>query len=156
MRLNDALLGLMLLVLAGALAYLSRDFPTVPGQQYGASAFPALIAAGFAFCGIVLVVSGVRSGAPPVVWQEWTRHRTGLVNVAATVGAVLFYIVAAGTLGFILTMALVLLVLLRLFGVGWTLAIAAAILVPLLMQYLFGRLLLVPLPWGLLSSVRWM
>jgi len=34
-------------------------------------------------------------------------------------------------------------------------SIAVAILVTLLIQYLFGTWLYVPLPWGLLAPVRW-
>ncbi|CAN5603844.1 tripartite tricarboxylate transporter TctB family protein [soil metagenome] len=155
MRLNDALLGFLLIVFAGGLAFASRDFPTVPGQHYGASAFPSLIAVGFAGCGAVLIVSGLRQRMPPVLWLDWARERRGILNVAATIGAVLFYLAAAGTLGFMLTAAPILLVLLRLFGVGWPASIAVAVLVPLGMQYLFGRTLLVPLPWGLLAPYRW-
>ena len=156
MRLHDSLLGSLLLVLSGALAFLSRGFPAVPGQDYGASAFPTLIAVGFAFCGLVLVASGVRQNVPLVTWQAWTRTRSGVVNVLATIGAVVFYMLAENTLGFILTMAIVLLALLRLFRVGWLPSVLTAVVVPIVMQYVFGRLLSVPLPWGLLSPVRWM
>lgn len=155
MRLNDALLGLLLILLGAAMAWRAQSFPAVPGQQIGASAFPTLIAVGFAFCGIVLVVSGLRQRAPLLVRSEWTRDPRGVLNVLAVIGSILFYILAARTLGFIPTMALILLVLQRLFGVGWVTTIIVAIAVPLAMQYIFGRLLLVPLPWGWLAPIRW-
>jgi putative tricarboxylic transport membrane protein len=155
MRLNDALLGLILLVFAGALGFVARGFPAVPGQDYGASAFPTLIAAGFAGCGLALIASGLRARAPLVIWQDWVRSRIGRINVLAIVAAVVFYVAAADVLGFVLTAGLILLVLLRLFGVGWGLTAAVSIVTPLAMQYLFGSLLLVPLPWGLLAPVRW-
>ncbi len=155
MRLNDAVLGALLLVFAAGLALASRGFPSVPGQDYGASAFPTLIALGFALCGIVLVVSGLKARMPVVVWTDWARDRTGRVNVLATIAAVVFYILAADWLGFIPAMTLILVALLRRFGVGWAATIVVAILTPLLMQYLFGSLLLVPLPWGVLAPIRW-
>jgi putative tricarboxylic transport membrane protein len=154
MRLNDGLLGLILIAFAAAHAYPSRAFLTIPGQHYCASAFPTLIAVGFAGCGLVLVASAIRQRAPLVVWQDWTRDGRGIVNVVATIGAVVFYIVAWHRLGFILTSIPVLVLLLRLFGVGWFWTLTIAIVVPLGMQYLFGRVLLVPLPWGLLAPVR--
>jgi putative tricarboxylic transport membrane protein len=155
MRLNDALLGGLLIVLAAALAFVARGFPAVPGQDYGAAAFPTLIAAGFAGCGLVLIGSGLKHRAPLVEWHEWTRHPRRGINIAAIVGAVIFYILAVDRLGFILTMALILVALLRRFGTGWGLSLALAIAVPIVMQYLFGTLLLVPLPWGPLAPFRW-
>jgi putative tricarboxylic transport membrane protein len=154
MRLNDALLGLLLLVLAAAIGWRAQFFPAVPGQNIGAGAFPTLIAAGFAFCGAVLVASGLRARTPAVIWGDWTRDGRAILNVLATIGSVVLYLLVAPWLGFIPTMALILLVLQRLFGVGWVTTLAVAIAVPVAMQYLFGRVLLVPLPWGLLAPVR--
>jgi putative tricarboxylic transport membrane protein len=155
MRLNDALLGSLLLLLAAALAVVARTFPPVPGQDYGAGAFPTLIALGFAGCGLVLIRSGLKERAPLVVFRDWTRTPSRVIDVIATIAAVLFYILAAEPLGFIPTTALILLALLRRFGVGWGASVAIAVATPLVMQFLFGRLLLVPLPWGLLAPVRW-
>lgn len=155
MRLNDALLGAILIVIAVALAVIARGFPAVPGQDYGASAFPTLIAAGFAGCGLVLIRQGLKEKAPLVVWRDWTRDHRHVVNVLAIIAATLFYIFAADRLGFILTTALILLALLRRFRVGWGTSVAIAVVIPVVMQYLFGNLLLVPLPWGVLAPIRW-
>ena len=155
MRLNDAITGAALLLFAAALAFWSQSFPDIPGQQYGAAVFPTLIAAGFAATGILLIASGVRAGAPAVAWADWARERHGLRNVVVTIGAILFYIFAADTLGFMLTMAPILLVMFRLLGVGWPATIALAVVATLAVQYLFGSMLYVPLPWGLLTPIRW-
>lgn len=155
MRLNDAITGVLLIVFAAVLAFWSRSFPDIPGQQYGAAVFPTLIAAGLAGSGALLIVSGIRHGDPAVAWADWARERHGLRNVVVTVAAILFYIVAADWLGFILTMAPILLVLLRLFGVPWLVSIATAIVVTLAVHYVFVHHLYVPLPWGLLAPVRW-
>jgi hypothetical protein len=45
--------------------------------------------------------------------------------------------------------------MLRLLGVGWPTSVATAVLVTLAVHYLFVNQLYVPLPWGLLASVRW-
>ena len=155
MRLNDAITGAVLIALAAALAFWSQSFPDIPGQQYGAAVFPTLIAAGLAGSGILLVASGIRHGSPAVAWADWARERHGLRNVVVTVAAILFYILAAEWLGFILTMAPILLLLLRLLGVGWLTSIATSILVTFAIHYLFVNQLYVPLPWGLLEPVRW-
>jgi putative tricarboxylic transport membrane protein len=155
MRLNDAVIGAILLALAAGIAFIAQSFPPIPGQQYGAAVFPTLVAAGFACCGLLMILSGVRQGGPVVAWADWAGERHGLRNVLVTIGAILFYILAADTLGFMLTMAPILVVMFRLLGVGWLLSIALAILVTLIVQYIFGSLLYVPLPWGLLAPVRW-
>ena len=155
MRLNDAITGAVLLLFAAALAFWSQSFPDIPGQQYGAAVFPTLIAAGLAASGILMIVSGVRTGGPAIAWADWARERHGLRNVLVTVAAILFYIVAADWLGFMLTMAPILVVMFRLLGVGWGASIALAVVATLAVQYLFGSMLYVPLPWGLLTPIRW-
>ena len=155
MRVNDALLGALLIALAVALALYAQTFPNVPGQEYGAAVFPTLVAIGLLGSGALLVRSGLRSSAPAIAWADWSRERHGVRNVLITIALVVFYIVASDRLGFMVVTAPILLVLLRLFDVGWMTSIAVAILVTLLIQYLFGTWLYVPLPWGLLAPVRW-
>jgi hypothetical protein len=51
-------------------------------------------------------------------------------------------------------MTLVLLINLKQLSVGWLQAIIVAIAISLLIQWSFGDLLHVPLPWGVLSAYR--
>lgn len=154
MRLNDAFLGCILLVLAAAVAIVAWGFPAVPGQDYGASTFPLLIAAGIAGCGLVLIRSGLQARGPLVEWQEWTRDSRHVVNVIGILAAIIVWILAWEPIGFMLTTAVLLFAMLRRFRVGWGMSLALAVVTPVVMQYLFGKLLLVPLPWGLLSPLR--
>ena len=155
MRLNDAVLGVILLVIGATLAYASRSCPSVRGQQYGADVFPTLVAVGFALCGVILVISGLRQRRPALGWADWARERHGVRNVLIVIGGVVFYIIFSRQLGFLLTMGPLLLVLLRLFDVGWIMSIILAVIVSLGILYIFGSLLYVPLPWGVLAPVRW-
>jgi putative tricarboxylic transport membrane protein len=113
MRLNDWVIGAFLLVFAAALAFWSQGFPAIPGQQYGASVFPTLVAAGLAGLRHPPDRLGIRHGAPVVAWADWARERHGFRTCSSPVGAILFYILAADTLGFMLTMAPILLLLFR-------------------------------------------
>jgi putative tricarboxylic transport membrane protein len=155
MRVNDAITGAVLILFAAGIAFWSQGFPDIPGQQYGAAVFPTLVAAALAASGLLLVVAGLRAHAPAVAWADWARERHGRRNVVVTVAAILFYILAADWLGFILAMAPILLLLFRLLGVGWMLSVGLAIVVTLAVHYLFVHELYVPLPWGLLAPVRW-
>ena len=155
MRLNDTVTGALLLAFAALLAIWSQGFPAIPGQQYGAAVFPTLVAAALAGCGLVLMASGIRQGGPVLAWADWARERHGFRNVLITIAAIVFYILASDRLGFIVTMAPILLITLRMLAVGWLASAVVAVLVTLLIQYLFGDLLYVPLPWGVLSPIRW-
>jgi len=155
MRVNDLILGSALLLFAVALGFYAQTFPDIPGQQYGASVFPTAIACGFAGSGLIMIASALRQNAPLVIWADWARERHGLRNVVVTILAILFYILASDRLGFILTMVPILLVMLRLFGVGWIVTVTASIGVTLAIQYLFSEFLYVPLPWGVLAPLRW-
>ena len=155
MRLNDAVTGAVLIALAAALAFWSRGFPDIPGQQYGAAVFPTLIAAGLAGSGLLLVAAGIRQGRPVIAWADWAAERHGLRNVVVTLAAILFYILAADVLGFILTMTPILLILFRLLHVGWLTSIGMSVAATLVIHYLFVNQLYVPLPWGLMEPIRW-
>jgi len=155
MRLNDAVLGVLLLAMGATLAYASSGFPAIRGQPYGANVFPTLVAIGFALCGVILVFSGLRQRRPAIEWADWARERHGVRNVLIVIGGVIFYILFSRRLGFLFTMGPLLLVLLRLFDVGWIMSIVVAVIVSLVILYVFGSLLYVPLPWGVLAPVRW-
>jgi putative tricarboxylic transport membrane protein len=77
------------------------------------------------------------------------------VSFALVLLSLLFYIAASDWLGFIPTAFIIMLVLLRSFGSGLITAVVIAALTTLGIQALFARVLLVPLPWGLLQPVAW-
>jgi putative tricarboxylic transport membrane protein len=105
-------------------------------------------------CSLVLIVSGLRQKGAALALGGWTEDRRGFVRILVVITSVVFYILAAKPLGFIPTMMLVLLVNLKQLGVGWLQAIVIAIAIALLIQWSFGDLLHVPLPWGILSAYR--
>ena len=157
MRFNDAIFGVLLIAFAIAEIAYTRTFPTLHGQAYGPDLFPILIGVGFLITGAVLTVRGValRAAAPLVEVGPWADDRRNVVNFALVVLALLFYIAASDWLGFILTAFLIMLVLLKNFGSGLVTSVVIAALSTLGIHTLFARVLLVPLPWGLLQPVAW-
>jgi putative tricarboxylic transport membrane protein len=154
-KFNDALVGAALVVLAAAIFIYIRGFPPMPGQKFGAALFPGLIAAGLLATGALLIARGVRQGSPLIALAPWTRSRSLLGNFALVCGALVFYLLAADTLGFLPTGVLILLALFLKLGVPAARAAVVAIVTTLVIHTVFYRTLKVPLPWGLLESIAW-
>lgn len=156
MRANDAISGLVLIVLAAAMIALTASFPAFIGQKYGPSLFPRILAAGLIVCGLCLVWNGVaarRAGAAWVDVAPWVYEPWRLGSFLLTLAVLLLYILAAETVGFI-PLALVFLMLLFFWlGVRPVPAIVTACVATFAIHYFFASLLRVPLPRGWLTNV---
>lgn len=156
MKVNDAVIGGILVVFGAFVFLYTFTFPGLPGQNVGPALFPRIISFAFIGCGIYLMVKGVREHAL-VPWfdpQPWTRSPRHVASVLLVLVALLFYIFLADTLGFLITGFLVLTgLMLWLRGpsrLPSTLAIAVGSVI--VIQFAFGTLLRVPLPPGLLQG----
>ena len=109
MKLNDAVWGALLIVLAAAVLIHVQSFGTIPGQQFGPAIFPGLVAIGLAICGVLLIASGLvtraRDGgvARWAAFAPWLRSRRHVLAFLVTIGVNVFYILAVDRLGFIPT-----------------------------------------------------
>ncbi|MBR0648503.1 tripartite tricarboxylate transporter TctB family protein [Roseomonas terrae] len=159
MHLSDRVTG-GFLVLLGAFAFWAGSrLPAVPGQDVGPAVFPMVIGGGLMLCGALIVLGVGRSFEEPD--PEPTEAHAGLARwlgkrrvLAALVppALLLFYVLAADTLGFLLTgFAMVLIAALSL-GATLRLAVAMAIAAPPVIHLVFYKLLRVPLPEGLLAA----
>jgi len=151
MRINDAIIGAVLLAFAIATFAYARTLPAIPGQEYGAAVFPMVIAIGIAGCGIMLIASGLRHWQGAVAWNDWARTHHSWVRLAVVAILILAYILAAPILGFAPVSILILLIFMLMMGVRWWIAAVVAVAATLLIQQTFGGLLRVPLPLGLLG-----
>src|SRR5262245_12067493 len=155
MRVNDAIVGACLIALAIAILVHIQGYPLIPGQKYGPALFPGVIAVGFIATGSILFVRGLRQGRPFLVPGEWLRRPTLVTNFLAVCAALVFYVVAADSLGFIVTSILFLGALFLKFGVRLAVALPVALVSTLVMHTLFYKVLRVPLPWGVLERFAW-
>ena len=156
MRVNDAVIGGVLVLFALAMIWYTRTFPSMPGQDYGPALFPVLIGIGFLICGVILIAGGIRRlrSEPLFAGAEWLRSRHHLVDFFAVIGGLVVYILIADWLGFIPTAFLLLFGWLMLFRGGKPVSSAViALLTALVVNYAFSQLLLVPLPVGLLRAL---
>jgi putative tricarboxylic transport membrane protein len=156
-KLSDAIFGLLLLALGAVVIAVVSSYPTIPAQRVGPALFPALIALGLVIGGLLLIARGWRDRAmvPWIRFEPWVqspRHVAGFIGV---IGSVVFYIVAANWLGFLLTSLIILTVLFRLFGVALGRSIVIAAIATFVIHFAFYKLLRVPLPWGVLTNYAW-
>lgn len=157
MRFNDAIFGIVLVVFAIAEIAYTQTFPRLHGQDYGPDLFPVIIGSGLIICGIILIVKGMarRATEPMVAVGDWAQDRSNVLNVVLLLGSIAFYILFSGWLGFIPTSLLILIMLLVRLGSGWLTSLMVAVATTLIIHTLFAKVLLVPLPWGILLPVAW-
>lgn len=157
MKIDDALVGFMLAIFSILVFFTALGFPVIPGQNFGASLFPTMIALGMFICSLLLMIQGIRNRKtqPRMAMPLWFRNKKSVLRFLLVPASLVFYFEAADFLGF-LPIAFLLLVLLFLaFGVRWPVAIAVALASALVIHFMFYSVLKVPLPWGLLETVGW-
>jgi putative tricarboxylic transport membrane protein len=157
MRLSDSLIAALLIAFAAAVIWYTSDFPLMPGQAFGPALFPTLVASGLILASLGLVVSQLRSGQrePLLELDGWMRTPRLLFDFVLVVGGLLFYILFSETLGYFLAAPLALAAYLFATGVRPLVVLPVALVVPVIIHYLFYTLLKVPLPWGLLTDYAW-
>lgn len=137
----------------------TQTFPSLFGQSYGPDLFPRLIGFGLIASGLLLIVRGVRakrragSDSRWITPGPWLQQRNLKINVSLVMLALVGYVLFSDWLGFIIISMLILSVLLYRLGssIPQTLLIATATTAAL--QLIFAKLLLVPLPAGLLQGL---
>jgi putative tricarboxylic transport membrane protein len=142
----------VLVALAAAILWHIQGFPAMPGQRFGPAWFPGVIAAGLGICGVLLLVAGVRQGAPWLALRPWMFRRRPFIGVAGVLGGLVFYIVAADKLGFHLTGVALLAFWVRILGGSWRMTISVAVVGTVAIHLSFYKVLRIPLPWGLLEQ----
>ncbi|MFK8081592.1 MAG: tripartite tricarboxylate transporter TctB family protein [Granulosicoccus sp.] len=173
MRLNDAISGLVLSIFAIAVIAYSTTFPSLHGQAYGPSLFPTLIGSCLLACGLILIVRGLKlyrrndvaadstqtqteSASTQRVWVEWgdwIHDKSRLTNMVLVPGLLISYILLSDWIGFIPLSIVIIGTLLYRLGNSLITAVLVATTATITLQLLFAKVLLVPLPPGLL--LRW-
>jgi len=154
MRIHDSLSGTLLLLLSLAVLWHVQGFPPAPGQPYGPALFPGLIAGGLAIASSLLVWQGLRSGRPLIALGPGLRSARHVAAFGVVLAGMVFYILCAQALGFLVCSVAVLVMLQWALAVRLPLAVVTAVVATLVIHLCFYKLLRVPLPWGVLP-VLW-
>ena len=157
MKFNDAVFGVILILLGGTVLAVVQGFPKIPGQQVGPALFPGLIAAGLCIGGLLLLLQGWRARAtnPWAQTQEWVRSPRHVAGLVVLLGSIVFYLLASNKLGFLLCSVLILSANFYVLKVPLGRALLIAVIATLVIHFAFYKLLRVPLPWGVLVNYAW-
>jgi putative tricarboxylic transport membrane protein len=151
-RVNEAVIGALLLALMAAVFAATAGFPRIPGQPYGPDLFPRMIGGGLGIAGVLMILRGVlsRPRLPFATPAPWARSARSAGAVALALAGIVFYILAADSLGFVINAFALLLALMLYLRVRIVTAVLAAAATTLVVEYAFGSLMRIPLPRGLL------
>jgi putative tricarboxylic transport membrane protein len=147
---HDLVAALLAVALGAAVVLHVRTFPELPDGQPGPALFPGIVGALLLVFGLVLLVRTVLARGRPVASASPVAGQ-GVARALAVVGLVVAYLLLAEVLGFLLTMAVLLFLLMWLLGAKPLVAALAAAATTGIVVLLFQELLLVPLPTGLLG-----
>jgi putative tricarboxylic transport membrane protein len=155
MKLSDAVFGVVIISVSLVMLISARHFPQIPMQAFGPALFPMVVGWGLLGCGILLVIRGLQhhKTIPLLSLAAWTRSPRHVVSFCLVLACLVFYIAAVDKLGFLLTAFIALSVLMAWLRRKVFSSLAIAFLVTVAIHQLFYKMLMVPLPWGLLQSV---
>jgi putative tricarboxylic transport membrane protein len=143
---------LALLVVAASGGYLLSAWPLPHGTMArpGAGFFPLGVGAFGAIMALVWTVSAFRRRAPVSGAADQRAPVEGLGRVVATAGSLAGFCLLLPYAGYPVTALVFAAVLLRWLGAGWRSALVIGLASAALSYYLFGVVLSVPLPRGIL------
>lgn len=157
MKISDRLMGCFLLLFATGIWLQARSFPLIPGQSIGSGLLPTIVAVGMGICAIVMIVQDFAASPRPKLAQpgEWITDRKRLIRVGIVLLGTASFIPFLDVIGFPVLSITVLLAFLLSLRVSLLQAILVSVVASLAIHTLFGKVFLVPLPWGILQSVAW-
>jgi putative tricarboxylic transport membrane protein len=159
MKVNDAITGFGIIIFAVAVFYASQGAPTIRNSIYGAALFPRIIAILMGACGVYMVAKEALArhsggkGSPLFSVPDWARSRWHVANFLLIIASLVIYILFSDIVGFDLIGTIILFALfasLRKGRLGSS--FVCALVSTCLIHYLFGSVLRVPLPWGILVN----
>jgi putative tricarboxylic transport membrane protein len=145
---HDLGAGLLAAALGAAVVIHVRTFPELPDGAPGPALFPGIVGGLLVLFGLVLAVRAALARGREAATGGVPTTPRGRLHAIAVLGFVVAYLLLAEVLGFPLTMAVLLFLLMWLLGTRVWVAAVAAVVTTGVIVLLFQELLLVPLPTG--------
>ncbi|MGH1466377.1 MAG: tripartite tricarboxylate transporter TctB family protein [Cognatishimia sp.] len=152
MKLDDLINGIVFLVLGILIVIYAQTLPTMAQIEYGPGFLPKIIGAGMALAGAALIFARIWQGKGQVAgWVSFNGNGLkGIMGIGVFLTAIIFYMLTADALGFLIVAPILLLCIVYWFERRWKLALGVAIVGTVLLHTFFYQIMKAPLPWGLL------
>ena len=150
MRVNDAVIGIFVILIGIVVFFHVQSFPAQEGGHPGPALFPSVLAVLMIVAGCVIIPGGLKSRAPIAQRLEGLDAK-GITNIVMVLAAIVFYILVSETIGFLLTSVIVMTGLMFVLKANIKMAVPVAIITTLCIYGIFNKLLMVPLPRGLIA-----
>ncbi|WP_319531599.1 tripartite tricarboxylate transporter TctB family protein [uncultured Cohaesibacter sp.] len=157
MKISDRLMGVILILFSLGILYEISSFPSVPGQSVGSDLMPRIIAFGLILGGVSIIITDLRSNerASLIAFGAWIKDQRRVLQALAILLGTASFIPFVDTLGFPLLSTILLFILFIVFRLRVLVAIPVSFLAAMTIHTAFSKLLLVPLPWGVLEPLAW-
>jgi putative tricarboxylic transport membrane protein len=149
MQISDRITGLAVAVLGGSAILGASYLPPMPGQQIGPSVFPTVVGAALVACGLAISIRRPDDGEDDGRDRSWMRSPLAYVRLALPPALLIAYVMIVETVGFLLTAAGLVFITALAMGARLKLAAPLALVAPVVAYLIFGKLLRVSLPPGL-------
>jgi putative tricarboxylic transport membrane protein len=153
MKISDTVVGAGFVGAGAAIFAATLGFPRLDGGAPGPALFPRVLAVlmiGFGACLAIPAALRRHTNPPDATPVPAGPHPGGVVNALLVFAAIIVFMLASPVFGFLLTTAAILLGLMWWLGTPLPRAAAAAVGLTLFVYVIFGKVLRVPLPLGLL------
>ncbi len=152
MKISDTVVGAGFVGAGAAIFAATLGFPRLEDGSPGPALFPRVLAILMIGFGACLVFPALRRPAnpPDATPVPAGLHPGGVFNALLVFAAIIVFMLASPVFGFLLTTAAILLGLMWWLGTPLPRAVAAAVGLTLFVYVIFGKVLRVPLPLGLL------
>jgi len=149
-RVGDCIIGLISLLLGASIFCLTLNFPSLEGGHPGPALLPRILAVLFMAIGAVFIIRNMRTRGAKSKHQTLLTEKKRVLYAAVVIILVLFYIAFVEKLGYLITNFVLVTILSRLLEVRIFWCIVFSSLLTLGVYVLFHKILLVPLPQGLI------
>lgn len=154
MRIHPMLLGGLMAMVGIITVWASKDFPSMPRQEYGAGTFPTIIGISLVILSGLLGLRGLRQHEPLFHWDGAVSLSRVWVGVGVVTAAVTAYVLLTPLLGFLITVPVIFTLMIGWLSRGrWRMAVIVAFSATFLVWLAFANLLQVPLELGVLERV---
>ena len=152
MKVNDLILGLLLLAFCGAgLWYTNATFPVQPDGTPGPSFFPNVLFSLLTICAFTLMVKFFVSSTKGPAISFPSLDVMGVVSIVVLLFFIVLYIYYSDVIGFIPLSFGTILCLSIWLKVNWKVSIVSAAITTAVIYIVFVKVLLVPLPQGIIN-----